>query len=208
MQMDFTNREANTIRAIRNHLMKFGRTPSVRELMKELGYKSPRSVSLLLEELIQRGIVRKDGNGRLQIIHFEFETDYLDSAQTIKIPLLGNVACGNPIFAEENIEAEIPVSTKLINTSDKYFLLKAKGNSMDLSKIHDGDLVLIKQQSYANDGDRVVALIDDEATIKIFQRKDDIILLKPNSTSKVHQPIILTSDFRIQGIVVTVIPIY
>jgi len=206
MHEKLTNKEADTIRVIRNHLMKFGRTPSVRNIRDELGYKSPRSVSIILDGLIQKGILDKDDDGRIRIIQFEFESNSIDNAQTIKIPLLGSVACGSPIFAEENIEAEIPVSTKLVNVSNKYFLLRATGDSMDESGINDGDLVLIKQQHTADDGDQVVALIDGEATIKIFQRKDGFIVLKPNSKNKSHQPIILTCDFRIQGIVVSVIP--
>jgi len=201
-----SNKEASTLRVIRNYLMKFGRTPSVRNIKDELGYKSPRSVSIILDGLIQKGILDKDEDGRIRLIQFDFESGSIDSAQTIKIPLLGSVACGSPIFAEENIEAEIPVSTKLVNVSSKYFLLRAEGDSMNESGINDGDLVLIKQQYTADNGDLVVALIDDEATIKIFQRKDGIIVLKPNSTNRSHQPIILTSDFRIQGIVVSVIP--
>jgi repressor LexA len=201
-----TSKEAETIRVIRNHLMKFGRTPSVRNIQDELGYKSPRSVSLILERLIQLGIILKDNEGRIRLAKFEIYDEGNENARTINIPLVGTVACGSPIFAEENIEAEIPVSTKLIDTANKYFLLKAQGDSMNLSGINDSDLVLIKQQFTAENGNEVVALIDDEATIKVFQRKDDIIVLKPNSTNKIHQPIILTSDFRIQGIVVTVIP--
>jgi len=201
-----TSKEAETIRIIRNYLMKFGRTPSVRNIQDELGYKSPRSVSLILERLIQLSIIDKDNEGRIRLAKFEIYDEGNENARTINIPLVGTVACGSPIFAEENIEAEIPVSTKLIDTANKYFLLKAQGDSMNLSGINDGDLVLIKQQFTAENGNEVVALIDDEATIKVFQRKDDIIVLKPNSTNKIHQPIILTSDFRIQGIVVTVIP--
>jgi repressor LexA len=128
-------------------------------------------------------------------------------AETTKIPILGRVACGAPIFAEENIEAYISVSNELLNSSNKYFILRASGDSMDESGINDGDLVLIKQQQTANNGDRVVALIDEEATIKELQKKDNMIVLKPQSSNNTHQPIILTTNFRIQGVVETVIPI-
>ena len=128
-------------------------------------------------------------------------------AETTKIPILGRVACGAPIFAEENIEAYISVSNELLNSYNKYFILRASGDSMDESGINDGDLVLIKQQQTANNGDRVVALIDEEATIKELQKKDNMIVLKPQSSNNTHQPIILTTNFRIQGVVETVIPI-
>jgi len=137
----------------------------------------------------------------------KIETTNNASAQTVKVPLLGDVACGTPIFAEENIEAFIPVSDKLIKSSYRYFILRASGDSMDDAGINDGDLVLIRQQQIAKNGDKVVALIDDEATIKEFHNNGNMIVLKPRSKNSTHQPIVLTTDFRIQGIVETVIPI-
>lgn len=125
----------------------------------------------------------------------------------VNIPVLGNVACGFPLFAEENIETEISVSTKLIRKDKKYFILRASGDSMNNANIDDGDLVLIRKELTAEDGDRVVALIDDEATIKEFKNNGDHIVLLPKSTTKEHQPIILTRDFKIQGIVENVIKI-
>lgn len=135
------------------------------------------------------------------------EIDYGTNIQTVKVPLLGVVACGTPIFAEENIEAFIPVSDKLIKPSNRYFILKASGDSMDDAGINDGDLVLIRQQQTAQNGDKVVALIDDEATIKEFYHNGNMIVLKPRSKNSKHQLIILTNDIRIQGVVETVIPI-
>jgi repressor LexA len=125
----------------------------------------------------------------------------------ISIPVLGNVACGYPLFAEENIETEISISTKLIRKDKKYFILRASGDSMNKANIDDGDLVLIRKEQIAEDGDRVVALIDDEATIKEFKNNVDHIVLLPKSTTKEHQPIILTRDFKIQGIVESIIKI-
>jgi repressor LexA len=112
-----------------------------------------------------------------------------------------------PTFAEENIETEISISTKLIKNDKKYFILRASGDSMNKSNIDDGDLVLIRKEQTAEDGDRVVALIDDEVTIKKFKNNTDHIVLLPKSTSKEHQPIILTRDFKIQGIVESIIKI-
>lgn len=135
------------------------------------------------------------------------EPDFTMNVQTVKVPLLGDVACGTPIFAEENIDAFIPVSHKFIKPSNRYFILRASGDSMDDAGINDGDLVLIRQQQTAQSGDHVVALIDDEATIKEFHLNENMIVLKPKSKNSKHQPIVLTNDFRIQGVVETVIPI-
>ena len=161
----------------------------------------------IIQKLITKGVLKRKSDGDLMLDQFEINNESEHRAQTVKIPLLGTIACGIPILAEENIEAEIPVSVKLISPSNRYFLLKASGDSMNESGINDGDLVLIKQQPSANNGDKVVALIDDEATIKEFWNNGDTIVLKPKSTNKKHQPIILTQDFKIQGIVVSVIPI-
>ena len=125
----------------------------------------------------------------------------------VNIPVLGSVVCGFPLFAEQNIETEIPVSSKLIRKDKKYFILRASGESMNRANIDDGDLVLIRQEQIAEDNDRVVALIEDEATIKIYKNNGDHIVLLPKSTNKEYQPIILTKDFRIQGIVENVIKV-
>jgi len=123
-----------------------------------------------------------------------------------KVPVVGKVSCGLPIYAEENIDTYVSVSTVIAKPNNEYFILYADGDSMNEAGINSGDMVLIKQQNGANDGDLVVALIDDEATIKEFNKRNNMIILKPKSSNKEHQPIILTTDFRIQGIVVDVIP--
>ncbi len=206
-----TNKELEAIREIRNSLMHVGRIPSMRKLMSSLGYRSPRSASLIVDKLIKKGILRRKEDGGLQFI--KNPADDTSRAQTVDVPLIGIVACGMPILAEENVQAKIPVSTKLAKPPHRYFLLKAKGDSMDLPRpgrgqkgIDDGDLVLVRRQTTAKDGDTVVALIDDEATIKEFRIGGETFVLKPRSKNKKHQPIILTKDFQIQGVVITSIP--
>jgi len=120
----------------------------------------------------------------------------------VNVPLYDTVSCGQPSLAVSDVKEMVPVSTKFAKPPFKYFLLKAKGDSMNEAGINNGDTVLIRQQSAANNGDKVVALIDDEATIKEFYREGEKIVLKPKSTNKAHQPIILTRDFKIQGVVV------
>ena len=127
-------------------------------------------------------------------------------AQTVDVPLVGSISCGVPVLAEENVEAMIPVSTKLAKPPAQYFLLRAKGDSMDQKGINDGDLLLVRQQTTARNGDIVVALIDDEATVKEFHSAGETVVLRPRSRNKDHQPIVLTKDFQIQGVVVTSIP--
>lgn len=205
MFYNLSDKELEALKIIRNSLVHQGRIPSVRELMIGLGYKSPRSSAVLLKSLEEKEILRKKSDGSYQIVDFEIPEDFGSRAQTVKIPLIGSVACGIPIFADENIEAEVSISIEMIKSGYKYFLLKAEGDSMNEAGINNGDLLLIRQQPDANNGDRVLALIDDEATVKEYNKNGGMVILKPKSTNKIHQPIILTSDFRIQGIVEEVI---
>jgi repressor LexA len=204
MKTQLNHKQANAVRYIRNWLMHKGKTPSVRELMTALGYKSPRSAALIIEELIQKDILRKRPNGDLQLIK-DIDADSVH-AHTVDIPLVGMVTCGVPILAQENIEGYIPVSVSLAKPEFKYFLLRAKGDSMNKAGIDNGDLILVRQQSSAQNGDIVVALIDDEATVKEFQRSKNCVVLMPKASNKNHKPIILTENFQVQGVVVTTIP--
>ena len=199
-----SNKELEAIREIRNSIMHVGRIPSIRELMSSLGYRSPRSASLIVNKLIKMGVLRRKDDGNLQFV--KSLGDDNTRAQTVDVPLVGVVACGVPILAEENIQAKIPVSTKLARPPHRYFLLKAKGDSMNQKGIANGDFVLVRQEVTANNGDTVVALIDNEATVKEFYEAGETVILKPRSKNKQHQPIVLTKDFQIQGVVVTVIP--
>jgi len=202
-----STKEITALRVIRDFLMKNGRMPSVRELMKAMNYKSPRSAAVILQQLIDKKILNKKQDGSLQFAQYEFENE-TDSEQTVKVPLLGTVACGIPILAEENIEAMIAVSTKIAKPTNKYFLLRATGDSMDKKGINNGNLVLVKQQNTAENGDIIVALIDDEATIKELRVNQHNVLLLPHSSNKEHTPIILSKDFKVQGVVITTIPGY
>lgn len=204
MKTQLNQKQADALRYVRNGLMHNGKTPSVRELMTALGYKSPRSAALIIEELTRKGILRKRPNGDLQLIK-DLDTDTVH-ARTVDIPLVGMVTCGVPILAQENIEGYIPVSISLAKPENKYFLLRAKGDSMNKAGINDGDLILVRQQSSAQNGDIVVALIDDEATVKEFQHNKNCVVLKPRSSNKKHKPIILTENFQVQGVAVTTIP--
>ncbi|MBM4144706.1 MAG: repressor LexA [Nitrospira sp.] len=204
MKAQLSKKQADAVRHIRNWIMHKGKTPSVRELMTALGYKSPRSAALIIEELIQKGILKKRSNGNLQLIK-DIDADSVH-ARTVDIPIVGMVTCGVPILAQENIEGFIPVSDSLAKPGFKYFLLRAKGDSMNKAGINDGDLILVRQQSVAQNGDIVVALIDDEATVKEFQHSKNCVVLMPMSNNKSHKPIILTENFQVQGVAVTTIP--
>lgn len=198
-----TTTELAALRTVRNFIVHMGRTPSVRELMKELGYKSPRSASLIIEGLIDKQFLKKKDNGGFWLSESNFDNKRVE---TVNVPLIGTITCGFPTLTEENIEAMIPVSVKLAPPPQKYFLLHAYGDSMNQVDINKGDLLLIHQQQTAENGDIVVACIDGETTIKEYWSNSEVVILKPRSTNVLHKPIILNMDFLIQGILVKVIP--
>ena len=175
------------------------RQPSLEDL-----FKIANILDVAVAELLVSSTSKKKYES-IQPTILKVGEDEEEHEKMVNIPVLGNVACGFPLFAEENIETEISVSKNLIRKDKKYFILRASGDSMNNANIDDGDLVLIRKELTAEDGDRVVALIDDEATIKEFKNNGDHIVLLPKSTTKEHQPIILTRDFKIQGIVERVI---
>jgi len=201
---NLSSREIETLREIRSALRNLGKFPSVRELMVVLGYKSPRSVSVLLKKLEEKGFLQRDFRGNLQIV--EEPKIFKNNVETIDIPIVGSAQCGALTFAEQNVEGFVRISTILAPRSKQHFLLRAVGDSMNEAGIQPGDLVLVRVQNFAENGDRVVALVDDEATIKEFQRRGDIVVLQPRSTNPEHQPIIVSENLQIQGVVVTSIP--
>jgi repressor LexA len=201
---DLSPKELQALRFIRNALAHNAKAPSVRDLMRELGYRSPHSAMLVLNRLIEEGILRRNTARELEIQNDPERSR--TNPGTIEIPLVGNVACGRPLLARENVEMTIPVSTTLARPPYRYFLLRAVGDSMNNKGIGPGDLVLVRQQPDADNGQVVVALIDDEATVKELHRSEDVILLKPKSSNPAHRTIVMADDFQIQGVVVATIP--
>jgi len=203
MKRPLIDKEIETLRHIRNSLVHKGRAPSIRELMAALKYKSPHSAAVIVDRLVAMGRLGRKSDGSIRVDKPPTEED--GHARTVDIPLVGRIAAGLPILAEESIEAHIPVSVQLARPPHKYFLLKVSGDSMEKAGIDDGDFVLVRQQPIANNGDTVVALIDDSATVKEFRKGKNTVLLKPQSENPKHRPIILSADFQVQGIVVATI---
>jgi len=199
IKRSFSDKEIEAGRHLRNWFFHHADSPSIRDLMRAMGYRSPRSAALIVNALLKKRFLRKDRNGNLKLV----DSIRDEQVETIDVPLLGQISCGTPILASENIEAMIPVSKAIARPPHKYYLLRTKGDSMDEKGITNGNLVLVRHQSTAVNGDIVVALIDDEATIKEFSRSGELIILRPRSSNKKHQPIVMTRDFQIQGVVVT-----
>lgn len=198
---NLSDKDKKAFALIRNKIIHYGESPSLREINEVTGGASPRSASLVVDRLIKAGLIKKSGR---QLILTG--TQSTASVTTINIPLVGSVTCGTPVLAEENIQDYIPVTTALARKGFNYFLLRAKGDSMNKAGINSGDLLLVRQQDVAENGDKVVALINDEATVKLFERTSGVVILRPKSTNKTHKPIILTNNCMIQGVVVAVLP--
>lgn len=186
---------------IRNQILHSGTTPSLRQIADAVGYSSRHSAEKMLARIEERGLIKRTDNG----IRLSGRTPVM-SDRTVDVPLVGSVACGAPSLAEQDYEALIPVSTRIAKPGNDYFLLRAKGSSMNKSGIKNGDLLLIRQQPSAEEGEKIVALINDDATVKHFHREDNVIILRPNSTVKSHKPIVLSDEFMIQGVVAGVLP--
>lgn len=201
MTNNLSDKDKKAFALIRNKIIHYGESPTLREINEVTRGKSPRSASLVIDRLVESGLIKKSGRNLILA-----NTYSESSVSTIDIPLVGSVACGTPIFAEENIQTYIPISTRMAQKGSKYFLLRASGDSMDEAGINSGDLLLIRQQDSAENGDKVVALINDEATVKVFEKTRDAVILRPKSKNKNHKPIILTDNCMIQGVVVAVLP--
>jgi repressor LexA len=203
MLINLSNTDKKAFNLVRNKLIHGGRKPTLREINEVTGGKSPRSASIVIDRLVRMGLLKRIGNN---IRLAESQALNPSSIETIDVPLVGTVTCGLPMLATENIEAFIPVSSKLARKGSNYFLLRASGDSMNEAGIDDGDILLIRQQSSADDGQKVIALINDEATVKILERHGSAVILRPKSSNKKYKPIVLTTNCQIQGVVVAVLP--
>jgi repressor LexA len=184
----------------RNHV-----PPSLREIQAAGRFASTRSVVQYLNALQDAGFIQRGvGSRNLRILRPADNSE--ESAHTVSIPVIGEVAAGSPILAEENVVDHRPVSANLVRRGSHHFLLRVRGDSMNEAGIQDGDLVLVRQQTTARSGERVVALIDNDATVKRLRLGTESAILEPVSSNPKHKPIIVGRDFRIQGIVVVAIP--
>ncbi len=174
-----------------------GYSPSIREIGEGVGLKSPATVYAHIENLKALGVLEKTAmkNRALSITGMKGNstsskknTDEVENSETAFVPVLGKVAASQPIFATENIERTFPLPIDMIGNSDT-FMLKVQGESMINAGILDGDYIIVKRQPSAENGDMVVALIDDEATVKTFYKEDGYFRLQPENDTM--QPIIV-----------------
>jgi repressor LexA len=171
-----------------------GYAPSIPEIGKRFKIASTRGVFDHLKALEKKGYIRRIGKRAIEIVSSSGRSALPEAKE---IPIVGRVQAGAPILAEENIEGFFPVASELAHGNET-FALKVKGDSMIEDGIMEGDLVIIRQQQTAENGDIVCALIGNEATLKRFYRKGNEITLKP--ANKNYDPIVVNEgEFRILG---------
>lgn len=182
-------------------LRRSGFAPTVREIQDALGIKSTCTVHAYLDRLEQKGYIKKSPGKSRTIRTSEVESQV--RSETVRIPLVGQVAAGTPILATENIERHIDFqfTGRVYNPSELY-ALRVKGDSMINVGIHSGDIIIVKKQSHAENGQIVVALIEDEATVKTFYRENGQFRLQPENDTM--QPIIV-KELMVLGKVVACI---
>jgi repressor LexA len=194
---------------IRNRLVHGLNTPTLAEINEVLGKSSPRSAVLSLNRLEKAGLIKRTAGNKIRLTSEAISVNA--SVSTVNVPLVGAITAGEPILAEQNIEAMLTVSSAFARPGSKYFLLRVVGDSMNLAtvsgiNIEDKSIILVRQQSSAENGDKVVALINDEATVKIFKKVKGAVILQPHSKKSSYKPIVLTENCIIQGVVVAVLP--
>ncbi|WP_111765031.1 transcriptional repressor LexA [Nakamurella deserti] len=178
-----TPRQRKVLRYIRESVAKRGYPPSVREIGEAVGLKSPSSVAHQLNALERKGLLRKDANRprAVDIRPVEETTEEWQNRPSPQyVPVVGRIAAGGPILAEEAIEDVFPLPRELVGEGT-LFLLKVVGESMIEAAIADGDWVVIRQQPAADNGDIIAAMIDGEATVKTYRRKDGHVWLMPHN---------------------------
>ncbi len=203
-----TARQIAILRVIRESIDEKGYPPSIREVATRAGLASTSSVAYQLKVLEEKGFPRRDPNRpRAVVVQFPGE-EQLDPAQhfdstprSVSAPLLGRIAAGGPILAEQQIDDVFALPKQLVGEGE-VFMLEVKGDSMIEAAICDGDWVVVKRQNDAINGDIVAALLDDEATVKTFRRKDGQVWLLPHN--ELYSPIDGTHA-QIMGKVVAVL---
>jgi len=167
---------------LKSEIRQNGYPPTVREICDAVGLSSTSTVHAHLETLERKGFIRRSPakNRSTEILEEDF---YNNTRELVNVPIVGRVAAGIPILAEENIEDTFPIPIDYVK-NDTCFMLHVKGDSMMDEGILDGDLVLVRQQQDANDGDIVIALLEDaEATVKTFFRDGEFIRLDPANSA-------------------------
>ena len=201
-----SGKQIKILQYIKDELTLRGYPPSIREICKAVGLSSTSSVHAHLNTLEDKGYIKKGTNKRraLELIDIDDICSDMPKKEIINLPIIGTVTAGSPILAVENIDDTLPISIDFVGNKESY-VLKVKGESMIEAGILDGDYVIVNSQHTAKNGDIVVALIGDEATVKTFYKEKDHIRLQPQNSSM--DPILIKEPY-ILGVVKAIVRKY
>ncbi len=196
-----TQKQQEILEYIKSEILNRGFPPAVREICEAVNLKSTSSVHSHLETLEKNGYIRRDPTKprAIEIVDDNFN---LTRREMVNVPIVGRVAAGEPLLAIENIENYFPIPSEFLPNA-QIFILNVKGDSMVNAGILDGDKVIVEQRPDASNGDKVVALLDDSATVKTFYREDGHCRLQPENDYM--DPIIVEGDVQILGKVIGVL---
>ncbi len=197
---DLSKKQLDVLSFIKKEISKKGYPPSVREICDAVKLKSTSTVHGHLERLERKGYIRRDPTKPRAIEVLDGSGSYATKREMVDLPIVGKVTAGLPILAEENIEDSFPVPIDFVGNQDAFMLI-VKGDSMINAGIFDGDYVIVRQQAVAKNGDIVVALLNDEATVKTFYKEKDYFRLQPENPYLMP---IIVKDLSILGKVIGV----
>ncbi len=192
-----TTKQKEILEYIKNTILSKGYPPAVREICEAVGLRSTSSVHAHLETLEKNGYIRRNPS-KPRCIEIVDDSFNLARREIVNVPVIGTVAAGQPILAVENVDNYFPIPAEYM-PSGEVFMLVVKGESMINIGIFDGDKVLVLKQNTASNGDVVVALVDDSATVKTFYKEDGYYRLQPENDTM--EPIIV-NDVKILGKVI------
>jgi repressor LexA len=203
-QSVLTKRQAEILSFIKTHIRYSGFPPTISEIQGQFSFRSPNAVQEHLKALVRKGQIRRTPNQwrGLELTVSNKNRDEVPQYSTVSVPLIGRVTAGLPVLAEENFEGTISVDRSLVGRATRLFALHVRGDSMIEAGIYDGDIAIAQQQSVADHGDIVIALLGDEATVKRFYRKKKVIILQPENDTITPIKISEGSDFKILGRVI------
>lgn len=198
MLRELTTRQRQILQFILHHIETKGYPPTVREIGEAVNLSSSSTVHAHLRSLEEAGLIKRDAVLTRAIKLLPGTVKASKVQRIVNLPIVGSVAAGKPTLAVEDFEETFPVPREMLSGSDG-FMLRVQGDSMIEAGIHDGDLVIVRRQQTAENGDIVVALLENEATVKRFYREDDRIRLQPANSAM--QPIYV-DDVAIIGKVI------
>ena len=174
-----TDKQREILEYIKNEILNRGYPPAVREICEAVRLKSTSSVHAHLETLEKNGYIRRDPT-KPRAIEIVDDSFNLTRREVVNVPIVGRVAAGAPLLAVENIDNYFPIPMEFMPNAQT-FMLQVKGESMINVGVYDGDIILVQQQNTASNGDMVVALVDDSATVKTFYKEDGYFRLQPEN---------------------------